>query len=123
VREERRRGGIANERAAGIADAFTPPALRNSGHYQCRRPHRGKEGIGRRIGEDGVCSYVDDPLDGQRRIGEKAARVSLAAARFSLGADEAKWKATRRCERGAQLERRPIVLAAAEWHEHPIPSR
>ena len=95
MHEQRRGSGIANERATDDADAFPPPALGEPGNDQRRGLDRGKERLRRPVSEDGLCADPDDPLDGQRSIGEETACVPLVAARISRGADKTKRKISR----------------------------
>ena len=60
-----------------------------------------------RIGEHGRRVDLDDALDGERRVGEQAARVAAPAARVGARADEPQRRAGRRGERRRRARARP----------------
>ena len=105
---------VADERAAGGADAVAPPARRDARRRRGRRPRPPRRAVLAAVGEARLDVDVDDALDGERRVGEQAARVATPAARSRRACRRAAARAGRGGERRAELERGPVVLAAAE---------
>ena len=60
---------------------------------------------------------TDDALSRERRVGEESARVAAASPRIGGRPDEAQRCACGRREPGAQFERGPVVVTAAERNE------
>ena len=100
------------------AAAFRRPARRHPGDNERRRLEGGEQRFASWLGEQRLGGDPDDALNGERCVGEQSARVAPAAARIAGRADELQRGSRSRGEPGCQLERRPIVLRAAERHEN-----
>ena len=88
-----------------------------------RRFDGGEERVVGRLGEQRLGGDADDLLHGQRRVCEEPACVPPAPTRVGLRADEPQGQGLRSGEPGGELERRPVVHAAAERDEDPLAAR
>src|SRR5262249_39843522 len=81
-----------------------------------------KKCVLRRLGKQGVGLDAYDPLGGDRRVGKEPARVPPATSGVRFRPDETQRVPRRGSQPRAELERRPIMLPAAERDEDSRPA-
>ena len=120
MHEQGRGSGVARERTSDSTDALLPPAWRDADDDQGRGlDSDGERPLGR-LCEQRLSRDPYDPLNGKGGVGQETARVTPAAVGICLRTDEPEGSVGHRGEPSTQLERRPVVLAASERHEHAV---
>jgi hypothetical protein len=112
--EERRRKSVGGERATDPAEAASPPPLRKADHDGTGVVRCGEHIRRRWCEEHRLDGDSEHALHGKRRAGERTARVPFHA--FGR-AGEPQRHLLRVCEPGADLDSRPVVVAAGEEDE------
>ena len=102
------------------ADPVSPPLLRDADHHHVRRLYSTQKAFLGRLRQHRVGLDSDEPLHGERRVGQQPARVATAAPRIRPRPDEPERTSDSGREPAGQLERSPVVLPTAERDEHAV---
>ena len=102
----------------GVAEALAMPPRRQPDDEETGVTARFQHALFARPRQQRLRRDAEDPLDGERAVGEQAARVALALLRHGGGAGEAEQRAVGGGEPRAELDRRPVVLRSSERHEN-----
>src|SRR5215218_9653041 len=112
--KQQRRAPTANQRAPCIPESLTTPLRRQARDDDRRAFSCGDERVGAAVHELGLRVDSDNSLDRHRRVREQAAGVPSTAWNIRPWAQQSQRSSPARSEPGSQLERSPVVLAAAE---------
>ena len=122
MHEHKRHATLGDQCHARRPQSFGTPASRQACDDNRRRRHRYDETVLGCVGEHGLRSDADDSLRGERRVGKKPARVPLTPNWVGARPNKPQRRAECQREPRPELERRPVVLTAAERHEDALAS-
>ena len=117
VDQQQRRLRPAGQRAPDRAEAAAPPGRRQTEHERVRAVRGGDQRIGPGLDEQRLGVDADGALDRDRRGREQPGGVGRLGRVGAAQREQPQRLAGRRGEPRAELDRRPVVLAAAEPDE------
>ena len=104
----------------GLAETFLVPPAGQSDHDQPRRVGGADQSLRPAGHEERLRRDPDGALHQQGGARQQPARVSLSQPRIALGSGEQQRSPARARDPRTDLDRRPVVIGAAERHEHGV---
>ena len=116
--EQARAGGVPGNGTTGLAEAFLVPPAGQSDDDQPGGAGGADDALGPAGHEQRLRRYPDGALHQQGGAREQSAGVSLPQPRIAFGSGEQQRGPARARDPRTDLDRRPVVIGAAERHQH-----